>query len=89
MYKIELTDTAKKQLKKLSKKSKVDYNNIIDFLKNINGTDNPRVNGKALQGNLKGVWRYRVGNFRIMAHIIDDKVCILVLEIGHRREIYK
>ncbi len=89
MYKVELTETAKKQLKKLNKKSKIDYVNIINFLKNIDNTNNPRVSGKALQGNLKGLWRYRIGNFRILVNIIDDKVCILVLEIGHRKEIYK
>ncbi len=89
MYRLELTDTAKKQLKKLSKKSKTDYNAVIEFLKTINNIDNPRQNGKALQGNLRGLWRYRVGNFRIIVEIVDDKVCILVLEVGHRKEIYK
>lgn len=89
MYKIELTNTSEKQLKKLYKSSRTDYNNIIKFISLLNNTNEPRQNGKALQGNLKGLWRYRVGDFRIVAEIIDDKVIILVLNIGHRKEIYK
>ncbi len=89
MYKIELTNTAEKQLKKLYKSNRTDYNNIIQFISQLNNTNEPRQNGKALQGNLKGLWRYRIGDFRIITEIIDDKVIILVLNVGHRKEIYK
>lgn len=47
------------------------------------------LNGTALTGNKNEQWRYRVGNYRIIAHIDDETITILVLEIGHRREIYK
>ncbi len=59
------------------------------FLTTLDNTDNPRQQGKALQGNKKGYWRYRVGDFRVIADIVDNQVCILVLEVAHRKEIYK
>lgn len=89
MYKIELSKTAEKELKKLYKTNKTAYNSIFNFIEKLDNTTEPRQNGKALQGNLKGLWRYRVGDFRIVAEIIDDKVIILVLDVGHRKEIYK
>ncbi len=89
MYNIELSNTAEKQLKKLYKSNRLAYNTIFDFIDNLNETKQPRKEGKALQGNLKGLWRYRVGDFRIITQIIDNKLCILVLEVGHRKEIYK
>ena len=56
--------------------------------KNLEGCENPRQHGKALTANRKGQWRYRVGNYRILSEIQDEKIIILILEIGHRREIY-
>ena len=57
--------------------------------KNLEGTDDPRRHGKALTGNLGGRWRYRVGDYRLLARIDDGRVLILVLHVGHRREIYE
>ncbi|MEF9988396.1 MAG: type II toxin-antitoxin system RelE/ParE family toxin, partial [Christensenella sp.] len=57
--------------------------------KNLIGCDNPRLYGKALQGKYKTLWRYRVGDYRIIVNIEDEKLVILLLEIGHRKEIYK
>jgi mRNA interferase RelE/StbE len=59
---------------------------LLDRLQTI---DNPRSTGKALQGKLSGLWRYRVGDFRLLCHIEDNELIILVIEIGHRKEIYK
>ena len=56
--------------------------------KNLEGCTNPRVRGKGLTANRSGQWRYRVGDYRILARIEDGKVLILVLSIGHRSEIY-
>jgi mRNA interferase RelE/StbE len=50
---------------------------------------NPRLTGKALQGDLKGLWRYRVGDYRLIAQIKDAELLILVIELGHRKGIYK
>ena len=63
---------------------------IIGWLrKNIENCDNPRIHGKALSADLKGQWRYRAGDYRILARIEDDKVRVLVICIGHPRDIYE
>ena len=74
------------QLKKMDKR---DASLILGWIrKNIENCENPRVHGKGLIANRSGQWRYRVGDYRIIAEIQDNKVLILVLNIGHRREIY-
>ena len=55
----------------------------------LEGIDPPRTFGKSLKGNKAGLWRYRVGGYRLICEIIDNKLIILVLTVGHRREIYK
>lgn len=85
-YKILFTDKAKKQLKKLDKHISA---LIIGWLeKNIENTENPRVHGKCLVENKSGQWRYRIGDYRVICEIQDENVIVLVLEIGHRKEIY-
>lgn len=49
----------------------------------------PQVSGKALTGQLKGLWRYRVGEYRIIAEIKDEEVLILVVDVGHRSDVYR
>jgi mRNA interferase RelE/StbE len=56
--------------------------------KNIEGTTNPRLKGKGLVGDKSGVWRYRVGNYRILAHIDDHELLVLLVDFGHRKDIY-
>lgn len=87
VWKINYTDTAKQQLKKLDKQTaKI----ILDYLdERIAHLDNPRSSGKALSGKLQGLWRYRVVNCRIICSIQDHMLCILVIAIGHRKNIYK
>ena len=85
-YHVELTKEALKQLKKMDKR---DASLILGWIrKNIENCEYPRVHGKGLIANRSGQWRYRVGDYRIIAEIQDNKVLILVLNIGHRREIY-
>ena len=86
MYKVEFTASALKNLKKMDKPTRIIIYSWI--MKNLEGCLNPRLYGKALVGNHSGKWRYRIGNYRLLADIQDDKVIILVLNIGHRREIY-
>ena len=57
--------------------------------KHLDGTDDPWIHGKGLSYHVKGIWRYRVGNYRILANIEDDRLIILLIEFGHRRDIYK
>ena len=86
-YSVLFTQKAKKQLSKLDRNT---AKLIASWLKkNLEGCANPRIHGKALVANKAGQWRYRVGDYRILAEIRDEEVIILVLQIGHRREIYK
>ena len=86
-YHVEFSKSVLKQLKKMDK---AEAALIIGWIrKNLENCDNPRVHGKGLTANRSGQWRYRVGDYRIIAEILDDKVVILVLNIGHRRDIYK
>ncbi len=55
--------------------------------KNLEGCENPRAFGKALTSNRSGEWRYRVGDYRLIADISDNRVLILILEIGHRKNL--
>lgn len=87
IYKIEYSDRARKQIKKLDKHTQCLIKGWID--KNLIGTSNPRQHGKELTANRSGQWRYRVGDYRILAEIQDDKIIVLILEIGHRNKIYK
>lgn len=84
--KVVLTETFKKQLKKLDA---VISKRVLDYLEQIELLDNPRSRGKALTSNLSGLWRYRVGDYRILCRIRDDKPVITVIEIGHRSTVYR
>lgn len=86
MYKVEFSESAVKQLKKLDKQTIRVIKNWV--IKNLVNTTDPRLHDKALKGNLKGIWRYRVGDYRLFATIKEDIITIYIFEIGHRREIY-
>lgn len=87
MYSVKYTKSAVKMLKKLDKPT---AKLITEWIKtNLEGTDNPRKTGKALSGNLSHSWRYRKGNYRIIADINDDEIIIHIIAIGHRRDIYR
>lgn len=86
-YKVEYTRTAVKQLKKMDKKIAA---LILSFIEEkLVGCENPRLYGEALQGNLNDKWRYRIGEYRILVKIEDDILIITVVELGHRKDIYK
>ena len=87
IYHVEFSKAARKALNKLDPNIRT---MIVGWIrKNLEGTTNARIHGKALTGNLAGLWRYRVGNYRLIADIQDDKLVILMLEIGHRSGIYQ
>ena len=86
-YSVETTRRFDREFKKLDKTvqkfiSVWMKNNLVDCY-------DPRHHGKALKGTLRGFWRYRVGNYRIICDIQDEKLVILALSVGHRKEIYK
>lgn len=87
-WKIEFSERADRELSRLdSQNSK----RILNFLtQRLSKRENPRSLGKALQGSMFGeLWRYRVGDFRLVCKIEVVRVVILVVRIGHRREIYR
>ena len=87
MYHVEFIKSVKKTLSKLDKYTQTIILNWIE--KNLEGCNNPRLFGKPLSHDRKGQWRYRVGDYRIITLIQDNKLIILVIAIGHRRDIYK
>lgn len=85
MYEVEYSKRAVEQLKKLDKASQ---KIIISWItKNLVNCENPRVKGKALVGNHKGEWRYRIGDYRLICDIRDSELLILALAVGHRKDI--
>lgn len=71
---------------------KIDYDTkikIIGYFKKLSLAEDPTSFGKPLTNNLKGFWRYRVGDYRIICDIRKKELIILVIDIGHRSKIYK
>ena len=86
-WRIELTATAAKQLSRLGA---VEARRITRFLRDrLASADDPRRLGRALTGPLGGLWRYRVGDYRVICEIRDDRLVVLVLRIAHRRDAYR
>jgi mRNA interferase RelE/StbE len=85
---IEFSKTAERDLRKLDKQAARRISRFL--LDRIAALDDPRSVGEALHGSELGeFWKYRVGDYRIIARIEDDVIRIMILEIGHRREIYR
>lgn len=79
----------KKAIKSLSNIDRRQQKLILSWIeKNLVDTNNPKKHGKALKGNLKEYWRYRIGNYRILADINNYEIKIIIINIGHRKEIY-
>lgn len=85
-YSVQYSKQAIKELKKLDRFTRQMIYSWID--KNLSGCEDPRQHGKALTANRKGQWRYRIGDYRLICDIQDDKLVILALTVGHRRDIY-
>ena len=86
-WQVRFTAGAVKELKKLDKQTVRIIKNWV--VKNLVDCSDPREHGKALTGNLKGIWRFRVGDYRLFADIRDEIVTVFIFEVAHRREIYK
>ncbi len=87
-WRIEFDPSARRELQKLGREP---ARRIIDFLANrLTTLNDPRALGEALRGKKFGAfWKYRVGDYRIIADIQDDRLLILVVRIGNRREVYR
>ena len=86
IYQIVTTDKFDKSFKKLDKQTQKIIKAWID--KNLMGCENPRLHGKGLTANKSGQWRYRVGDYRILAEIRDNELVLVLIEAGHRSRIY-
>jgi mRNA interferase RelE/StbE len=86
-WRIEFLPAAEKELAKLGR---AEANRIIQTLKTrIAPLDDPRRLGSALSGQLGGLWRWRIGDYRVVARIEDERITILVVRVAHRREVYR
>jgi mRNA interferase RelE/StbE len=79
-------DRALKELRKLGKNAQRDIITYLD--ERIAGEGDPRRFGKGLKADLAGLWRYRVGDYRVLCQIRDGELLVLVVAVGHRRDVY-
>lgn len=86
-YKIVYSNDFKKIFKKLDPSVQ---RLVATWIKhNLENTENPRIHGKALVGDKKGFWRYRIGDYRLIVEINDDILTVVVVTFGHRKNIYQ
>lgn len=86
-WQIEISRTAEKQIQKLDRAAQ---KSIVQFLRErLQTAENPRQLGKPLHGDKKGLWRYRVGDYRLVCDIQDERITVLVLRVGHRKDVYR
>ncbi|MGB6540776.1 MAG: type II toxin-antitoxin system RelE/ParE family toxin [Xanthobacteraceae bacterium] len=86
VWRVEFDADAARELRKLGAAAE---RAIVRYLRQrIATAENPRRFGKPLTGDLKGLWRYRVGDYRMVAAIGDDRFIVLIVTVRHRREVY-
>ena len=86
-YAVETTERFDREFKKLDRYTQRMIKSWID--KDLVGCENPRMHGKGLTANRSGQWRYRIGDYRLICLIQDERLVILALSVGHRKEIYR
>ncbi len=86
-YRVETSERFDKEFRKLDKYTQKMIRSWIN--KNLVDCKNPRDKGKGLSANRSGQWRYRIGDYRLICTIEDDRLVILAMTIGHRRDVYK
>ncbi|WP_456152823.1 type II toxin-antitoxin system RelE family toxin [Mogibacterium sp.] len=87
IYQLVTTDKFDKAFKKLDRQTQKIIKAWID--KNLMQCIDPRIHGKGLTSNRIGQWRYRVGDYRILAEIQEERLVLVLIDIGHRSRIYK
>jgi mRNA interferase RelE/StbE len=86
-WRVEISRTAERQITKLDRRIQAE---LLRYLgERIREAPDPRQFGKALRGEKKGLWRYRVGDYRIICDIRDAEKTVVVLALGHRKHIYR
>ncbi|HIT33487.1 MAG TPA: type II toxin-antitoxin system RelE/ParE family toxin [Candidatus Faecousia intestinigallinarum] len=86
-YTVETTDQFEREFRKLDKYTQRMLKSWIQ--KNLVNCEDPRARGKGLTANRSGQWRYRIGDYRLICQIEDDRLVILALSVGHRRDVYQ
>jgi mRNA interferase RelE/StbE len=86
-YRVETTARFDREFKKLDRYTQKMVKAWVE--KNLVGCNDPRAHGKGLAANRSGRWRYRIGEYRLICRIEDEKLIILALTVGHRSDIYK
>ncbi|MDR1184725.1 MAG: type II toxin-antitoxin system RelE/ParE family toxin [Coriobacteriales bacterium] len=86
MWQIEYSQQFRKVAKKLDKAT---LQRVVSYLDSLAKVSNPRIQGKALTGDLSGYWRYRLGNYRIIVEIKDSELVIVAINVGHRSSVYR
>ena len=87
IYEVITTDKFDRAIKRLDRQVQRTIKSWID--KNLSGTNNPRRLGKSLTADLAGIWRYRIGDYRLLVEIHDDKLIIIAVGVGHRSNVYR
>ena len=85
VWKIEITGEAEKELARIDKFA---AKRIIRYLRERVSVDS-RGSGKSLRGDLSGLWRYRVGDCRVICELFDEKVSVLVIRVRNRKDVYR
>ena len=85
-YRVMIPDKVNKKILKFDRNTRKLLYNYIK--KNLKDTDSPKLLGKALTGNLKGLWRYRIMDYRLIVDIQDEQLIIVAVDFNHRRKIY-
>lgn len=84
-WRVETTEQFDRDFKKLDRAIQ---RRVMAYLEEVEKLDDPRQRGKGLSANHAGVWRYRVGDHRILAQIIDNSLTVLALNVDHRKDVY-
>jgi len=84
---VEFQKSAAKQLRELDRP--IQQRILIYFRTRVLAADDPRQLGKALTGDMGGLWRYRIGDYHAICKLEDERLVVLVLELGHSREVYR
>lgn len=85
-WRVDFTPAAAKQLRKLDRQI---GGRIAAYLQEVvSSCGHPRERGRGLTANRAGLWRYRVGDYRVICDLEEDQLLVLVVQIGHRREVY-
>ncbi|MDY7542674.1 MULTISPECIES: type II toxin-antitoxin system RelE/ParE family toxin [unclassified Cryobacterium] len=84
-WRVETTEQFDRQFKKLDRAVQ---RRVLSYLEDIESLEDPRQRGKGLTANHSGVWRYRIGDYRVLVQILDDALVVLAVNVDHRKDGY-